>query len=195
MKKTITSYILAALIGLCSLASCTKDSEPAGSVIGEWLVELKGAAFDLIESNEELTFPEEANGLAIIYHFHDNGLGWKEMDVMQDGQLVYVPYDRYHTTFRYSVSPDGMVDINFLDEDGEVNEENDELIFDGNSLTDIIGGLALIYKRATEAQIKKYQEEADAWYGGADNSTEHSITGVGEGWTWAGDIAATAVDR
>ena len=30
---------------------------------------------------------------------------------------------------------------------------------------------------------------------GADNSTEHSITGVGEGWTWAGEIAPSAIDR
>ena len=193
MKKT-KAYILAALIGLCSLASCTKDFEQTGSVVGEWLIELNNVTLATIEANEELAFPKEANGLTIIYHFHDTGLGWKELDIMQDEHLVYVPYDRYHTNFKYSVSPDGKVDINFLDDDGNVNEENDELFFDGNTLTDTIGGLALIYKRATEAQIKKYQDEADSWYGGSDDSG-HKITGAGDGWTWAGEIAATAVDR
>ena len=71
----------------------------------------------------------------------------------------------------------------------------DELFYNGNSLTNnLIEDRPLVFKRATEDQIKKYQDEADAWYGGADGS-EHTITGVGEGWTWAGEIAATAVDR
>ena len=117
------------------------------------------------------------------------------MDIMEDSHIVFVPYDRYHTLFRYTVSSDGKVEISFLDEDGEDNEEGDELFFKSNSLTDnLIEDRPLVFKRATEDQIKRYQDEADAWYGGADGS-EHTITGVGEGWTWAGEIAATAVDR
>ena len=112
----------------------------------------------------------------------------------EDSRLVYVPYDRYHTLFKYTVSRDGKVDILFLDEDGKVNEESDELFFDGNSLTNTLEDEPLVFTRATEEQIKKYQAEADAWYGGADKS-EHNVTGVSEGWTWAGEIPATAVDR
>ena len=194
MKKTIT-YILAALVGFCSLSSCNKDNEQVSEMVGEWLLELKDDAFDSFMADEDLDIPNEANALAIIYHFHDTGLGWKEMDIMEDSHIVFVPYDRYHTLFRYTVSSDGKVEISFLDEDGEDNEEGDELFFDGNSLTDnLIEDRPLVFKRATEDQIKKYQDEADAWYGGADGS-EHTITGVGEGWTWAGEIAATAVDR
>ena len=110
------------------------------------------------------------------------------MDILEDSRLVYVPYDRYHTLFKYTVSSDGKVDI------ANVDEESDELFFDGNSLTETIDDMTLVFTRATDDQIKWYQTEAEAWYGGADNS-KHNITGVGEGWTWAGEVAATAVDR
>lgn len=116
------------------------------------------------------------------------------MDILEDSRLVYVPYDRYHTLFKYTVSSDGKVDIAYLDEDGNVDEESDELFFDGNSLTETIDDMTLVFTRATDDQIKWYQTEAEAWYGGADNS-KHNITGVGEGWTWAGENSATAVDR
>ena len=86
------------------------------------------------------------------------------------------------------------MDIAFLDEDGNVGGESDELFFDGKSLTYTIDDEKLVFSRATEDQIKWYQTEADAWYGGADNS-DHSINGVGEGWNWAGEIPATATDR
>lgn len=194
MKKA-TAYILAALIGICSLSSCDKENGKVDSkLVGEWLLELQDVEFDYIEDDEDLYFPQEANGVTIIYHFHNTGQGWKEIDIMEDSHIVYVPYDRYHTLFKYTVSPGGKVDITFLDEDGNVGEESDELHFDGNTLIDTIDEETLVFTRATEDQIKKYQAEADAWYGGADNSS-HSITGVGEGWTWAGEIAATAIDR
>lgn len=194
MKKT-TAYILAALICICSLSSCNKENEKADSkLVGEWLLELQDIEFDYIEDDEDLYFPLEANGVTIIYHFHNTGQGWKEIDIMEDSHIVYVPYDRYHTLFKYTVSSDGKVDITFLDEDGNADEESDELHFDVNTLTDTIDEETLVFTRATEDQIKKYQAETDAWYGGEDK-TPYSITGVGEGWTWAGEIAATAIDR
>ena len=193
MKKT-TTYILAALLGICSLTSCTKDNVLDSRVVGEWLLELQDVAFDPIVTDEDFDIPQEANSLAVIYHFDETGLGWKEIDIMQDSHLVYVPYDRYHTTFKYTVSNDGKVVITFLDEDGKESEVGDELFFDGKSLTSTIEDQTLVFTRATEDQIKWYQDEADAWYGGVDDSV-HSITGVGEGWTWAGEIAATAIDR
>lgn len=66
--------------------------------------------------------------------------------------------------------------------------------WDGKTLTNTVFDQTLVFTRATEEQIKWYQDEADAWYGGADGDG-HPVTGVGEGWNWVGEIAATAVDR
>lgn len=190
MKK-ITVYILTALMSLGLLYSCNKENELVGGLTGEWLLELKDFSFDSIVTDEDYDIPEDANGLTIIYHFDNTGLGWKEMDIMEDSHIVFVPYDRYHTLFRYTVSDDGKVEITYLDEDGRDGEVGDELFFDGNSLTDTLEEQTLRFARATEDQIKWYQEEADAWYGGA----ESGITGVGEGWNWSDKIPATANDR
>lgn len=194
MKK-ITVYVLTALMGLGLLFSCNKENELVNDLAGEWLLELKDFAFDSIVTDEDYDIPKEANGLTIIYHFDNTGLGWKEMNIMEDSHIVFVPYDRYHTLFRYTVYDDGMVEITFLNEDGRDSEVGDELFYDGNSLTDTFyTDQTLRFARATEDQIKWYQEEADAWYGGAD-TPGNGITGVGEGWTWAGTIPATANDR
>lgn len=194
MKKTIT-YILAALIGVCMSSSCIEEIKPLDKLAGEWLVELQGDAFDSIVAYLDLDVPEEANGLAIIYHFDGAGSGWKEMDITEDSNIVFVPYDRYHTLFRYTVSDAGKVDITILNEDGKDSEEGDELFFDGDSLTDtFFSDQTLRFARATEDQIKWYQNEADAWYGGSETSG-NSISGVGEGWNWAAAIPATANDR
>lgn len=193
MKKTI-AYILVTLVGIFSLSSCHKDNEQVSKMAGEWILELEDDAFDSFVANEDLPIPMEANGLAIIYHFNDDGTGWKEMDIMEDSYIVFVPYDRFHTLFRYTVSSDGKVDISFLDEEGEDNEEGDELLFNGKTLTNTVFDQTLVFTRATEEQINWYQDEADAWYGGSEGDG-HPVTGVGEGWNWVGEIAATAVDR
>lgn len=194
MKKTIT-YILAALIAVCMPSSCYKEIKPLDNLAGEWLVELQGDAFDSIVADLDLDIPEGADGLTIIYNFDGKGSGWKEMVITEDSYLVFVPYDRYHTLFRYSISDAGKVDITILNEDGKDSEEGDELFFDGNSLTDtFFTDQPLRFARATEDQIKWYQDEADAWYGGSD-TPGNGISGVSEGWNWAAAIPATANDR
>jgi len=64
--------------------------------------ELHNHGDDFLDDNELSNYLDNidtgANGLAVIYHFHDTGLGWKEVNIL------------------------------FLDEDGEVTDDSEELL-------------------------------------------------------------------
>ncbi len=69
---------------------------------GQAGTELHNHGDDFLDDNELSNYLDNidtgAYGLAVIYHFHDTGLGWKEMDIL------------------------------FLDEDGEVTDDSEELL-------------------------------------------------------------------
>lgn len=121
----------------------------AESIVGEWIV-------------------EQDNQFALLYHFYENGTGWKEFAILANGEVDSFPICRYETEFNYLVSDLGKVILNFTDADGEMTGEKAELLFDGKTLTDKIKEMSVALSPSTEAQINKYKSLADAWYGGSD---------------------------
>jgi hypothetical protein len=101
--------------------------------------------------------------LTFIYHFNEDGSCWKEINLLKDGEIVYQPVDRFSTLMcNYTIDEGGKVVVEYED-----SEEGDELYFDGTSLTGVYSDTELDLQRATEAQMKFYQEQPDAWHGGA----------------------------
>ncbi len=164
-----------AVILLCSfgmiLTSCSKDddsitpeqSAKAKALIGEWIAEVEVDDIEPEDSDEPIEASETGYTVAFLYHFYDDGTCWKEVDIMVDGKLVAQPVDRYSTSeCTYTIDANGKVVVEYQD-----SEEADECLFDGTLLTEEYGDATLTLTRATEAQAKLYQEESDAWHGGA----------------------------
>ncbi len=203
MKK-VSLFMLAALLLICGttlFTSCesasdnpvpTPTPEPmAKQILGEWIVEMNVDGIEPIGANDKIEIPKGANSFALIYNFQDNGRGWKEMNIMKDGEPIYVPYDRYSCNFTYTIDEQGNVVATFLDEDDQPTEESDQLILSNGVLT--IDDAKLVH--ATEEQIKKYKEMAESWHGGSDER-KHSVTGINiEGWKWVNEHPATEQER
>jgi hypothetical protein len=174
--KIQTTVCLRGLLALaiCCVAmlmSCTNEDRPvdpesptlAKALVGEWISEIKVDEFMPDEADVEMESSVDGYILAFIYHFNDDGTCWKEINVMEEGKLIYQPVDRYSTsTCKYTIGQDGMVVIEY-----EGSEESDELYFDGTKLTEGYGDEAIIMQRATEEQIRLYREQSDAWHGGS----------------------------
>ena len=66
----------------------------------------------------------------MIFHFDADGTGWKELNVMREGEMIYSAINRYETGFKYNIDEQGKIEVVF-DEGG-----NDEkLQFNGEMLT------------------------------------------------------------
>ena len=173
MKKKKLWMLAAILCSSLVMTSCSNDdnaataesAEMAKALEGEWISEIKVDEFVPEDPDVEVEPSGEGYLMAFIYHFNDDGSCWKEVNVTKDGLLVYQPVDRNGTsTCHYTVV--GELGIVYIDyEDSEVG---DVLFFDGTSLTEMQGEKEIVLQRATEAQIKLYQEQSDAWHGGAD---------------------------
>ena len=209
MKK-IATWMLAAILTLCGttmLNSCTSDDDPvqpsepsqsaieAKDIVGQWIMELKGGTVEPADPEEGFDYPKDADGITVIYHFHDDGFGWKEMDIMKGDEVVFVPFSRYDAEFKYTVEPTGGVTVMFIDVDGNTTDELDELFYEDGSLITQIDDISFILSRATEQQQKMYEMMADAWHGGNDER-ERSTKGVSNGdFKWTDSHPVTEEDR
>ena len=173
--------ILAALlIALVAMSSCSKDDDPAiedkplaEKLVGEWIMEQEVDGLEDIE-DDDIEIPTDADMFTIIYHFNEDGTGWKEFVIMKDGRCIFSIVNRYEDgEFTYNVDKNGKVLVNYIGE-----EIGDELTFDGTNLTTLTGDLYFNFGRATNEQIEKYKEEADAYHGGSDegNTTDTGIS-------------------
>lgn len=163
-----------------TLTSCSddKDDDPAvdtKAIVGEWILEEKinGIAPEAKEVYGDV--PDDVDQMALIYHFYDTGKGWKELSVLKDGEVVAIFTNRYDDRFTYRVDARGKVLITFIDSDDNPTGEANELQFDGTSLTDDMDGEIYRFKRATDAQIKKYTEASDSFHGGSDEADLYDV--------------------
>ena len=160
MRK-VKFWMLTTILMVCSawlLTACSSDDNKetnksetlAKALMGEWISETTVDDYTVV----------------LIYHFHDNGLCWKEMNVMDEDELIDQSIARNDTDgSKYNIDASGKVLIKF--EDGE---ETDELKFDGTKLIYQYAGTTYTLVRATDAQAQLYKEASDAWHGGADES-------------------------
>lgn len=173
--------ILAALfIALVAMSSCSKDDDSsaedkplAEQLVGEWIMEQE---VDGLEANEDsdIEIPTDADMFTIIFHFNADGTGWKECVIMKEGKCIFDVISRYGDgEFTYTLDKEGKVIVDYPED-----EIGDELTFDGKSLTTLIDGLHFNFVRATEDQMEKYKEEADAIHGGSaeEDTTDTPIS-------------------
>ena len=202
--------MLAAILCICGttlLTACAIDSpdnpvqpeEPeekvvtASDVIGEWIIELQGQV-EPVEQEEGIDYPTDADGITIIYHFGDDGDGWKEMNIMKGGEVVFVSFDRYSTAFKYIVDPSGSIRVIFYDENHQETDNEDQLGYCDDALSTAIDGMVFTLTRATEAQTAKYAATADAWHGGSAEGQR--LSGVSNGdFKWGGTHPITEQQR
>lgn len=144
----------------------------AKALEGEWILEQKIDGIDALGEISTLYVPEDVDQIAMLYHFYNDGTGWKEFHVLYEGEVESIIVSRYESKFNYTVDAQGKVSVNFTDAEGIANGKHAELKFDGAKLTDKIEDIDAELQRATDAQIKKYQDEADKWHGGADADAE-----------------------
>jgi len=205
--KTFSQFMLAAILLVCGstmFTSCTaSDDNPTESssaisakqLVGEWILEIEAESIEPIDPEEDIKYPTDANGLTLIYHFNAEGYGWKEMNILKDGEPVFVPFDRYNCKFVYTVSAQGEVNVVFVDENDKPTDESDKLNFDGIKLWFEMNGVNNYLSRATDEQIKKYKELADEWHGGSDESIR-VVTGISNiDWKWIDEISVLDYDR
>lgn len=204
--KRISIWMLAAILtisGATMLTGCSKADSPVdevkpdvkmSDVLGEWIFEYDGGSVTPIPGNEEEGFPTDANGLAMLYFFDDNGIGWKEMNILKDQEVIYVPVCRYTSEFRYIVDPSGTIRIIFLNDDGTDGEEEDELVYEDGQLYSILDEETLTLTRATSEQSRKYREATDSWYGGSDR--QRSVGGLSnDNFKWGGSFPVSEKER
>ena len=180
VKVNTIAMLTMVTVGFTTVAtSCSNDDVPASyqpsvlakSLEGEWIVEQHIDGIEgLGKMAENIYIPEDADQFAILYHFNNDGTGWKELDLLKNGKVESILISRYDSQFVYTVSNEGKVSLNYTDADGKMNGQKAELLFDGKILTDKAGDIPVALNPSTEAQIKTYQEEADAWHGGSDDA-------------------------
>ncbi len=197
MKVKINAIAMITMVtfGFTTVAtSCSNNDVPASyqpsvlakSLEGEWIMEqhIDGIE-DLGKMDENISMLQDADQFAILYHFNNDGTGWKELDLLNNGKVESILISRYENQFIYTVSNEGKVNLYYTDADGKMNGQKAELLFDGKILTGKIGDIPVALNPSTEAQINKYKSEADAWHGGSAkegyvltvnvNVTRHSI--------------------
>ena len=160
------------------LTSCSKDDNASDdwgkNLVGQWIVE-KTAEADILGGIPAGTvLPANGNQYVLIYCFNADGTGWQEFDILQDGELIHQPYDRYDAEFKYTVNADGTISLQL---DSEVS---DVVSFDGSVLKHSTGANTVSYIRATQEQIGKYKTMADEWHGGEDGQNIVDLSKLGK---------------
>ena len=153
VKVNTIAMLTMMTVGFTTVAtSCSNDDVPASyqpsvlakSLEGEWIVEQHIDGIEgLGKMAENIYIPEDADQFAILYHFNNDGTGWKELDLLKNGKVESILISRYDSQFVYTVSNEGKVSLNYTDADGKMNGQKAELLFDGKILTDKAGELAL----------------------------------------------------
>ena len=174
MKKIFNAVLALAMVitaGM-SLSSCTSnDDNPttpqnslAQQLVGEWINE-----YDYDGTGDIL--------IVTIYHFYGDGTCWKEINLRHGNEVVDIMVSRYATSqSTYTIDASGRVAMTVKNAETDT-EETEVLTFDGTHLSVTYVEKPIIMVRATDAQIRFYQAEADAWHGGSDDGGEDAEDG------------------
>ena len=154
MKKTAL-WMFAAILSICStsvMTSCNSDDDMEyvnkNDLVGQWIIEQRVDGIGNYAKEMGMDIPAETDQLTILYQFNSDGTGWRELVALKNGEYVQILVERYEedAEFTYKKNAEGKV---------------------------IVKARNKPFTRASEAQIKKYKNETDAWHGG--NSEENVI--------------------
>ena len=166
MKQT---KILAMLfIAVLAMGSCAKEDNATTAfrlkqkLVGEWIMELPVSGLEA-DPVSDIVIPDDADMLTLIFHFDADGYGWKELNVMREGEMIYSAMNRYEMEFKYTIDEEGKIKVDYDEKGG-----NDELLFSDYTLTYYQDGIEFYLERATDEQIQSYKKASDEWHGGSD---------------------------
>lgn len=171
-------------IAILAMSSCAKEDNATTAfglkqkLVGEWIMELPVSGLEA-DPVLGIVIPDNADMLTLIFHFDADGYGWKELNVMSEGEMIYSAINRYEKGFTYSIDGEGKIKVDY-DEEGS----NEELYFSGYTLTYDQDGIEFYLQRATDEQIQRYKKASDEWHGGSDEGgsidTDIDNTDAGE---------------
>ena len=158
-------------IAILAMSSCAKEDNATTAfglkqkLVGEWIMELPVSGLEA-EPSSGIVIPDDADMLTLIFHFDADGYGWKELNVMREGEMIYSAINRYEKGFTYTIDGEGKIKVDY-DEEGS----NEELYFSGYTLTYNQDGIEFYLQRATDEQIQRYKKASDEWHGGSDEGS------------------------
>ena len=171
-------------IAILAMSSCAKEDNATTAfglkqkLVGEWIMELPVSGLEA-DPVLGIVIPDDADMLTLIFHFDADGYGWKELNVMREGEMIYSAINRYEKGFTYTIDGEGKIKVDY-DEEGS----NEELYFNGYTLTYDQDGIEFYLQRATDEQIQRYKKASDEWHGGSDEGgsidTDIDNTDAGE---------------
>ena len=122
-------------IAILAMSSCSKEdntSSPTQSLaqmlVGEWIMELPVSGLEA-DPVSGIVIPDDADMLTMIFHFDADGYGWKELNVMREGEMIYSAMNRYENGFTYTIDEEGKIKVDYDEKDS-----NDKLHFNGYTL-------------------------------------------------------------
>ncbi len=66
----------------------------AKALEGEWILEQKIDGIDALGEISTLYVPEDVDQIAMLYHFYNDGTGWKEFHVLYEGEVESIIVSR-----------------------------------------------------------------------------------------------------
>ena len=158
-------------IAILAMSSCAKEDNATTAfilkqkLVGEWIMELPVSGIEA-DPVSGIVIPDDADMLTLIFHFDADGTGWKELNVMREGEMIYSANNRYETEFKYSIDEEGKIKVDYDEKDS-----NDKLHFNGYTLTYEQEDMEFYLERATDDQIQSYKKASDEWHGGSDEGS------------------------
>ena len=158
-------------IAILAMSSCAKEDNATTAfrlkqkLVGEWIMELPVSGIEA-DPVSGIVIPDDADMLTLIFHFNADGTGWKELNVMREGEMIYSANNRYETEFKYSIDEEGKIKVDYDEKDS-----NDKLHFNGYTLTYEQEDMEFYLERATDDQIQSYKKASDEWHGGSDEGS------------------------
>ena len=112
-------------IAILAMSSCSKEdntSSPTQSLaqmlVGEWIMELPVSGLEA-EPSSGIVIPDDADMLTLIFHFDADGYGWKELNVMSEGEMIYSAINRYEKGFTYTIDGEGKIKVDYDEKDSD----------------------------------------------------------------------------
>lgn len=161
-------------IAILAMSSCAKEDNATTAfrlkqkLVGEWIMELPVSGIEA-DPVSDIVIPDDADMLTLIFHFNADGTGWKELNVMREGEMIYSANNRYETEFKYSIDEEGKIKVDYDENDS--NDKLHKLHFNGSTLTYEQEDVEFYLERATDDQIQSYKKASDEWHGGSDEGS------------------------
>ena len=158
-------------IAILAMSSCAKEDNATTAfrlkqkLVGEWIMELPVSGIEA-DPVSGIVIPDDADMLTLIFHFNADGTGWKELNVMREGEMIYSAINRHETGFHYNINEQGRIEVVF-----DEGDSDEELLFDGEMLTYVFDDVEFYLERATDDQIQSYKKASDEWHGGSDEGS------------------------